>query len=141
MSTEGQHAVTTSATSARSLAELKAICKAHGIKNTVDYKQQPFYSSVRPALEFKVRKLESEYEGAAKKMDMFLCDLQSAYKLIQQCQLVALFKARLKSWEKVIDLINGHLKLSDLVGPEKIEPSELDLITSDAVPALSQVPS
>jgi len=192
--------------------------------------QAPFNSGQRPSLEFKVRKLESEYEGAEKKMDMLLCDLQCAYKLIQQCQLVAnnqlasddgnlslikkpesdiriqiddtsyfqqlheicvnatiyegsnpsraiiprsqlldrlasfndlaprlfmlsndqqltvgsqlvaLFKARLKSWEKVNDLINGHLKLSDLVGPEKIEPSELELITSDALPALSQVP-
>lgn len=193
--------------------------------------QQPFDSIDRPSLEFKARKLESEYEGAAKKMDMLLCDLQSGYKLIQQCQLVAnnqidlddqslslikkpeseiqiqiddtsyfqqlheicvnatiyegsnpsraiiprsqlldrmasfndlaprlfmlsneeqlsvgsqlvaLFKARLKSWEKVNDLINGHLKLSDLVGTEKIERSELEVITHRAVPALSQVPS
>ena len=194
-------------------------------------KPNPFDASQRPSLEFKIRKLESEYESAAKKMDMLLCDLQTTYKLIQQCQLVAnnqiesddlnlslikkpesdiqiqiddtsyfqqlheicvnatiyegsnpsraiiprsqlldrmagfndlaprlfmlskeqqlsvgsqlvaLFKVRLKSWEKVNDLINGHLKLSDLVGPEKIEPSELELITGDAMPALSQVQS
>lgn len=182
-------------------------------------KQKPFDSNRRISLEFKLRKLESEYESAAKKMDMLLCDLQSAYKLIQlsqsianghttsedsnvalikmqdseiqieiddishfqqlneicenatiyeSCnasraiiprsqlldrmasfnnlspslfmlskteqlavgnQLSALFKARLKSWEKVNKLIDGQLKLSDLVGPEKIEPSEIELIS------------
>jgi hypothetical protein len=34
----------------------------------------------------KLRKIESEYESAAKKLDMFLCDLQSATKLIKQCK-------------------------------------------------------
>lgn len=182
-------------------------------------KQKPFDSSLRAPFEFKLRKLESEYESAAKKMDMLLCDLQSAYKLIQlsqsvtngqiesgdsnlalikspdseiqieidetshfqqlqevcenaliyeSCnpsraiiprsqmldrmasfnklaprlfmysqdeqltignQLVALFKARLQSWEKVNRLIEGQLKLSDLVGPERIELSEIELIT------------
>lgn len=188
-------------------------------------KQKPFDISQRSALEFKLRKLESEYESAAKKMDMLLCDLQSSYKLIQlsqfvanghakpddsnlalikmsnsevqiemddtshfqqfheicenstiyeSCnpsraimprsqlldrmasfnelaprlfmlskeeqlnvgnQLVALFKARLKSWEKVNKLIDGKLKLADLVGPERIEPSEIELIAKDFVPA------
>ncbi|MGB0466641.1 MAG: gamma-mobile-trio integrase GmtZ [Pontibacterium sp.] len=188
-------------------------------------KQKPFDANQRSSLEFKLRKLESEYESAAKKMDMLLCDLQSAYKLIQlsqsvangcitsddsdlalikmpdseiqieiddtshfqqlheicenatiyeSCnpsraiiprsqlldrmasfnelaprlfmlskgeqltagnQLVALFKARLKSWEKVNKLIDGQLKLSDLVGPERIEPSEIDLISKDSMPA------
>lgn len=46
-------------------------------------------------------------------------------------QLVALFKSRLKSWERVNKLIDGQLKLSDLVGPEKIEPAEIRLITKD----------
>ncbi|MEW8474566.1 MAG: VPA1269 family protein [Candidatus Thiodiazotropha endolucinida] len=193
------------------LANLKQIC---------------FDSSQRSSLEFKLRKLESEYESAAKKMDMLLCDLQASYKYIQlsqsiandcitsddsnlalikmldsevqveiddtsrfqqlheicvnatiyeSCnpsraiiprsqlldrmasfndlaprlymlskeeqlvvgnQLVALFKARLKSWEKVNKLIDGQLKLSDLVGPEKIEPSEIVLITKDSTPVL-----
>lgn len=185
-------------------------------------KQQVFDASIqRTPLEFKLRKLESEYESAAKKMDMLLCDLQSAYKLIQlsqsvangtlesddssvalikmpdseiqieiddtshfqqlhevcenatiyeSCnasraviprsqlldrmatfnelaprlfmlsqeeqlavgnQLVALFKSRLKSWERVNKLIDGQLKLSDLVGPEKIEAAEIRLITKD----------
>ncbi len=189
-------------------------------------KQKSFDSSQRPSLEFKLRKLESEYESAAKKMDMLLCDLQAAYKLVQlsqsvangyiksddsslalikmpdsenqieiddasrfqqlheicenatiyeSCnpsraivprsqlldrmasynnlaprlfmlskdeqlavgnQLVALFKTRLKSWDKVNRLIDGQLKLSDLVGPEKIEPTEIELITKDAMPSL-----
>ncbi|MCL7942964.1 VPA1269 family protein [Marinobacter sp. ATCH36] len=189
-------------------------------------KQQPFDTSQRSPLEFKLRKLESEYESAAKKMDMLLCDLQSSYKLIQlsqsvangrlesddanvalikmpdsevqieiddtshfqqlhevcvnatiyeSCnpsraviprsqlldrmasfnelaprlfmlsqgqqllvgnQLVALFRARLRSWEKVNKLIDGQLKLSDLVGPEKIEPSEIELITKESLPAV-----
>lgn len=189
-------------------------------------KQKSFDYSQRPSLEFKLRKLESEYESAAKKMDMLLCDLQAAYKLVQlsqsvangyiksddsslalikmpdseiqieiddasrfqqlheicenatiyeSCnpsraivprsqlldrmasynnlaprlfmlskdeqlavgnQLVALFKTRLKSWDKVNRLIDGQLKLSDLVGPEKIEPTEIELITKDAMPSL-----
>lgn len=187
---------------------------------------KPFDDSQRSSLEFKLRKLESEYEGAAKKMDMLLCDLQSAYKHIQlsqtvvngkiksddtnlalikmpdsevqveiddasyfqqlhevcenatiyeSCnpsraiiprsqlldrmasfnelaprlfmlsqeeqltvgnQLVALLKARLKSWEKINKLIDGQLKLPDLVGPERIESSEIELITKDSVPAV-----
>lgn len=189
-------------------------------------KQESFDAGPRSSLEFKLRKLESEYESAAKKMDMLLCDLQSAYKHIQlsqsvansqlesddttlalikmpdsevqieidetshfqqlhevcenstiyeSCnpsraivprsqlldrmasfnklapslfmlsqeeqlsvgnQLVALFKARLKSWEKVNELIDGQLKLSDLVGPERIEPSEIELITKKSMPAV-----
>ncbi|WP_417509600.1 VPA1269 family protein [Methylophaga sp.] len=189
-------------------------------------KQKTFDSSQRSPLEFKVRKLESEYESAAKKMDMLLSDLQAVYKLIQLSQsvanrqvesndaslalikmpesevqielddasyfqqlqevcenaiiyessnpsraifprsqmldrmasfnevaprlfmlsqeeqlkignqLVALFKARLKSWEKVNKLIEGQLKLTDLVGPERIKPSEIELITNKAIPVV-----
>lgn len=189
-------------------------------------KQKTFDFSQRSPLEFKVRKLESEYESAAKKMDMLLSDLQAIYKLIQLSQsvangqiesddknlalikmpdsevqieldeashfqqlqevcenatiyessnpsraifprsqmldrmasfnevaprlfmlsqeeqltignqLVALFKARLNSWEKINKLIDGHLKLTDLVGPERIEPSEIELITTKAIPVV-----
>ena len=52
-------------------------------------KQTEFDTDQRSALEFRVRKLESEYESSAKKMDMLLCDLQSSYKLIQLSQAVA----------------------------------------------------
>lgn len=52
------------------------IANARGIK---------FDQAERVSLEAEQRKLESEYESAAKKMDMFLCDLQSCYKLIRMC--------------------------------------------------------
>ncbi|GAA70490.1 VPA1269 family protein [Pseudoalteromonas sp. BSi20439] len=45
--------------------------------------------SERKILELKIRKTESEYESAAKKMDMLLCDLQSSYKLIKMTQSIA----------------------------------------------------
>jgi hypothetical protein len=189
-------------------------------------KQTEFDTDQRSALEFRVRKLESEYESSAKKMDMLLCDLQSSYKLIQlsqavanrpeqsdskdialikmsgaeiqielddasyfqqlneicenaiiyeSCnpsraviprtqmldrmaafnnispnlfmlskddqlrvgnQLVALMRARLKSWEKVNKLVEGQLKLSDLVGSERIEPSEIELIRKNSIPLI-----
>jgi len=195
-------------------------------EHRANLKQQRFDASQRPPLELKHRKLASEYESAAKKMDMMLCDLQSAYKLIQlsqfvangetksgdsdlvlvkmpgseiqieaedtsyfqqlneicenatiyeSCnpsravaprsqlldrmasfndlaprlfmlskeqqlntgnQLVALFKARLKSWEKVNKLVDGQLKLADLVGPERIERSEIELIGNYSMPTL-----
>lgn len=188
-------------------------------------KMQPFDKSQRSSHEFRLRKLESEYESAAKKMDMLLCDLQSAYKLIglsqsaavgrlgagddnvalvkmpdsevqiaieetshfqqlhevcenatiyESCnptraitprsqmldkmaslndlapqlfllskeqqltagnQLVALFRARLKSWERVNKLIDGELKLNELMGQERIEPSEIKLITRSSLPS------
>lgn len=49
-------------------------------------KQEAFDASKRNKIEIKQRKLESEYESAAKKMDMFLCDLQAAFKLVKQSQ-------------------------------------------------------
>ncbi|SFM69741.1 gamma-mobile-trio integrase GmtZ [Halopseudomonas yangmingensis] len=186
-------------------------------------KNKSFDYEERKVLEFKIRKLESEYESAAKKFDMLLCDLQSSYKLIQlsqsvangvldsgesslqlikmpeseikieveesshfqqlheicenatiyeSCnpsravfprsqlldrmatfndmapglfllskeeqlvvgnQLVALFKTRVGSWGKINSLINGDLKLCDLVGPERIELSEIELIRKRSV--------
>lgn len=191
-------------------------------------KQIPFDKIPKCTLEVNVRKLESEYESAAKKMDMLLCDLQSAYKIIQQCQsvaneqiqsedknlslirkteseiqveiddtsyfqqlqeicenskiyqgsnpsraviprsqlldrmasyndlaphlfmlskeqqlevgnqLVEFLKVRLGSWKKVNNLIDGQLKLIDLVGTEKIEPSEIEIIMTNGTMALSQ---
>lgn len=45
-----------------------------------------FDSSERTSLEMKLRKLQSELESAAKKSDLFLCDLQSIARLINQSQ-------------------------------------------------------
>ena len=40
----------------------------------------------RHALESNERTLESDYENAAMKLDVYLCDVQAAYKLIKLCQ-------------------------------------------------------
>lgn len=45
-----------------------------------------FDASERTALEMRVRKMQSELESAAKKADMFLCDLQAITRLINQSQ-------------------------------------------------------
>lgn len=180
---------------------------------------KPFNEGDRAWFESKIRKLESEYESSAKKMDMLLCDLQSAYKLVQLCQsaadmagesgelslvkktdseirieveespyflqlnevcenatiyqcsnpsraviprsqmldkmaalnglspglfmlsedqqlvagnqLVSLLKSRLSSWARVNQLVCGDIQLSDLIGAEKIERSEIELIVGD----------
>ena len=196
------------------------------IEYVANAKQIPFDGTERGPLELKLRKLESEYESAAKKMDMLLCDLQASYKHIQlsqsaansqagpdgedlalirsntseiqitiddtshfqqlheicenstiyeSCnpsraitprsqlldrmaaynelapslfmlseedqllagnQMVALMKSRLNSWKKINNLINGQIKLSELIGPERIEPSELEIIAKHALPSM-----
>ena len=183
--------------------------------------QEKFDDSERKILEIKQRKLESEYESAAKKMDMFLCDLQAAFKLIKQSQaatnqefgntennlalikkadadlqiaieetssfqqlqevcenatiyesssaslaitprsqlldrmatfnnlapslfmlpekaqleagnqMVQLLLSRLKTWQRVDELITGNIKLVDLSDDEHISPSEITLITEN----------
>lgn len=185
-----------------------------------DVKMEFFDNSDLSQLEFELRKLESEYESSAKKMDMYLCDLQASYKLIQMCQslvddvsstegnklslvkmrdadieidlkevsyfqqlqevcenasifksasavnaviprsqlldrmsqfnqlapqmfllspkqqldvgnqLVKLMLSRLKSWERVNEVVGCKVRISELVGSEKIEPSEIELITN-----------
>ncbi|EGN74540.1 phage integrase family protein [Idiomarina sp. A28L] len=191
-----------------------------------DLKQVHFDNSERKPLEFSLRKLESEYESAAKKMDMLLCDIQGAYKLIQMCQsvannepqtnddslslikmpesevrieieetsyfrqlneicenatiyessnpsraivprsqlidrmaifndlapglfmlsekqqlsvgnqLVALLKSRLKSWSKIDRVLEGQVRLSDLIGEERIEPTEIEVIIKQSLPTV-----
>lgn len=56
------------------------------IEYVANIKGEPFDSSRRIKLEADQRRLESDYESAAKKLDMLLCDIQSAYRLIRQCQ-------------------------------------------------------
>jgi hypothetical protein len=182
-------------------------------------KDEIFDSSCLAKLEFELRKLESEYECSAKKMDVFLCDLQACYKLIQMSQasmdelskdgsdnlslikmsdaelvidlaevsyfqqlqevcenatifqsasassavaprsqlldrmsqfneiapqmflmepkqqlevgnqLVKLLFSRLNSWERVSEIVECEVRISDLIGTEKITPSEIELIT------------
>ena len=49
-------------------------------------KGENFDFSLKNSVEIRIRKLESEYECAAKKLDMFLCDMQSAHRLIKLSQ-------------------------------------------------------
>ncbi|MDC0603540.1 VPA1269 family protein, partial [Aliiglaciecola sp.] len=49
-------------------------------------KGEKFDDSLKHSLEIRIRKLESEYECAAKKLDMYLCDMQSAHRLIKLSQ-------------------------------------------------------
>ncbi|MBE0470716.1 MAG: integrase [Methyloprofundus sp.] len=51
-------------------------------------KMENFDTSKRDFLEEELRRIEADYESAAKKLDMLLCDLQSAYSLIRRCQQV-----------------------------------------------------
>ena len=60
-----------------------------------EIQNKAFDTELREQLEIDQRKLESEYESAAKKMDMFLCDLQATYKLVKQTQ--ALTRASIES--------------------------------------------
>lgn len=53
----------------------------------VDVMQQEFTKNKERILaETELRNVESEYETAAKKLDMLLCDIQSAYAYITRCQ-------------------------------------------------------
>ena len=182
-----------------------------------------FDVSKREEIETRVRKLESEYESAAKKVDMFLCDLQACYKLVKLCQslvnniscesndefslvkmpdaemvidleettyfqqlqevcenasiyqsasaenaiiprsqlldrmaqlnniapnmfmmsqeqqlevgnqIVKLLLARLKTWERVNEVVDGNVRIEDLVRDEKILPSEIEFITQSGM--------
>ncbi|MDO9233576.1 MAG: VPA1269 family protein [Methylotenera sp.] len=47
---------------------------------------EKFNPQERGALESSERTLESDYENAAMKLDVYLCDVQAAYKLIKLCQ-------------------------------------------------------
>lgn len=52
-------------------------------------KQQKFDGAgQRAALEIELRNYESEYETAAKKLDMLLCDIQAAYRYITKCHIL-----------------------------------------------------
>lgn len=51
-------------------------------------KGHKFDPSKRDEYEEEQRRLEADYESAAKKLDMLLCDLQSAYGLIHRCQMI-----------------------------------------------------
>ncbi len=63
--------------------ELQKLDKNEYIANL---KNETFDVSARAGIEINLRNLESDYESAAKKLDMLLCDLQSSYGLIHRSQ-------------------------------------------------------
>lgn len=66
-------------------SQLNELDKTEYIANL---KRKKVDTSKRAQLELDQRRIETDYESAAKKLDMLLCDLQSAYSLIRQCQIV-----------------------------------------------------
>jgi hypothetical protein len=71
---------------------------------------EKFDTGERTRLEMKVRKLHSELESAAKKADLFLCDIQSVSRLINQSQALLNEQAALKNDNNLPQLIvqGGH---------------------------------
>ncbi|WP_180023281.1 VPA1269 family protein [Acinetobacter sp. YH1901134] len=57
-------------------------------------------SSKRSKLETVLRNFESEYETAAKKLDMLLCDIQAAYSHIMKCNKLINSNAQLENKDK-----------------------------------------
>ena len=58
------------------------------VEYLANLKGEKFDANKRDACEEEQRRLEADYESAAKKLDMLLCDLQSAYGLIRRCQII-----------------------------------------------------
>lgn len=60
--------------------------------------------------ESRIRKLRSELEGAAMKLDMFLCDIQSIAKLVKQCEALLNKQVHQKDSSNLPQLIfqSGH---------------------------------
>ena len=54
-------------------------------------------------------------------------------------QLVALFKTRLKSWSRLDQLVNCEIRIDDLIDQEKIDRSEIELITKSQIQISSRV--
>ncbi|NNG81335.1 VPA1269 family protein [Acinetobacter sp. ANC 5378] len=67
----------------------------------------------RNKFETELRNYQSEYETAAKKLDMLLCDIQSAYKLIKQCHNLINNSEVIPSSDKLalISMQNAELKI------------------------------
>ena len=65
-------------------------------------KQQKFEGTLKRAkLETELRNFESEYETAAKKLDMLLCDIQAAYSHITKCHKLINSNSLLEGDEKL----------------------------------------
>ncbi len=68
-----------------------------------------FDSKDRNRAELEVRKLQSEKESVAKKMDMYLCDLQMLTKQINECKALALQSSKTNSKVQLIVQDNNEI--------------------------------
>jgi len=71
-------------------AQSDEVAKAIDEQDDLEYEANqgglPFDQGGRTHLEMRARKLNAEAEAAAKKADLFLCDIQAVSRLINQCQ-------------------------------------------------------
>lgn len=75
-------------------------------------KQQKFEGALRRAkLETELRNFESEYETAAKKLDMLLCDIQAAYGHITKCHKLINSNALLENSDKLSLITTANAEL------------------------------
>nr|WP_279052082.1 VPA1269 family protein [Acinetobacter tandoii] len=75
-------------------------------------KQQKFEGSLKRAkLETELRNYESEYETAAKKLDMLLCDIQAAYSHITKCHQLINNNALSENTDKLSLIITENAEL------------------------------
>jgi hypothetical protein len=65
--------------------KISSLDRAHYVANL---KGEQINTDENTSLSSELQRLESEYESIGKKVDMLLCDLQSAYKLTRQSQLI-----------------------------------------------------
>lgn len=75
-------------------------------------KQQKFEGTLKRAkLETELRNFESEYETAAKKLDMLLCDIQAAYSHITKCHKLINSNALLENSDKLSLITTANAEL------------------------------
>ena len=70
-----------------------------------------FDSSERNRTELEVRKLQSEKESVAKKMDMFLCDMQMLTKQINECKVLIAVHSKDKSQVQLVVHDQNEIKV------------------------------
>lgn len=75
-------------------------------------KQQKFEGTLKRAkLETELRNFESEYETAAKKLDMLLCDIQAAYSHITKCHKLINNNVLLENTDKLSLITTANAEL------------------------------
>lgn len=77
-----------------------------------DLKQQKFEGALKRAkLETELRNFESEYETAAKKLDMLLCDIQAAFRHITKCHKLINDNVLLENTDKLSLITTANAEL------------------------------